>query len=224
MEIKNHPSLGGDDNKKQLELLKNKINGFLIDYFNYLVFSLGVIIFAAGLFLSVYPKYQQIAKVNEESKNNLQAEYETKLNYLNSIRNLQESYQSISAEEKTKLDGMLPAGRDTSAIIKEIESIAVRNGVILTSIKIEPESGGDRTNLIVGPSDGKEPPLGVFNQPPPEVGLIKININLGSINYPVLKNIIKAFENNLRLFDIAMVTFNAGDNQAVLSMYSYYLK
>lgn len=226
MEIKNHPPAGGEANKKpaQAEVLKNKINGFLINYFNYLVSSLGIIILVAGLFVLAYPKYQQISKANEEAKNNLQIEYETKFNYLNSIRNLRKSYESISDDEKAKIADMLPPKRDTSTIIKEIESIAVRNSAILTSIKIEPLAASGRTNLRVEPREDKEPPVGIFNQPPQGVGLVKLEISLNSINYPILKNIIKAFENNLRLFDIAKINFNASENMAILSIYSYYLQ
>jgi hypothetical protein len=54
--------------------------------------------------------------------------------------------------------------------------------------------------------------------------LIKIEVNLSSVNYPILKNIIKVFENNLRLFDIAKINFNVNDSQAVLNIYSYYLQ
>ncbi len=229
METKNNPPAGGeqkkqDEKQKQVEFIKNKINIFLISYFNYLALFLGVILLAAGLFVLAYPKYQQISKANEEAKNNLQIEYETKFNYLNSIRNLKKSYQSISDEDKAKIAGMVPAKRETGVIITEIESIAVRNSAILTSVKIEPEAAAGRTNLRVEPREDKEPPAGIFNQLPQGVGLIKIEVNLGSVNYPILKNIIKAFENNLRLFDVAKINFNASENTALLNIYSYYLQ
>jgi len=224
MEIKKHPPVGGEEIKKQAELLKIKINGFLINYFNYLILSLSIIILAVGLFILAYPKYQQISKANEEDKNNIQIEYEAKSNYLNSIRNLRKSYKSVSEEEKLKIAGMIPDKRDTSVIIKEIESIAVKNSAILTSIKIEPEKGTDRASLKVEAKESKEPPAGIFSQPPQGVGLIKIEVNLSSVNYPILKNIIKVFENNLRLFDIAKINFNVNDSQAVLNIYSYYLQ
>ncbi|MDD4271881.1 MAG: hypothetical protein PHF50_03695, partial [Patescibacteria group bacterium] len=202
MEVKNHPPIGGEKNKEQTEVLKNKINKLLINYFNYFIFSLSVIILAAGLFMLAYPKYQQIYKENKEAKNNLQAEYETKYNYLNSIRNLKKSYQAISEDQKTKIAAMVPAVNDTSLIIKEIESIAVKNSAILDSIRVESKSAG-RTNLKVDAEEKKEPPAGIFNELPQGVGSIMIEVNLSSVNYSILKNIIKAFENNLRLFDIA---------------------
>lgn len=224
MEIKKGPPVGGEENKKQAEVLKIKINGFLINYFNYLVFYLGIIILAAGLFVLVYPKYQQISKANKEAKNNLQIEYETKFNYLNSIRDLKKSYQSINDDEKAKIASMLPAVRDTGAIITEIESIAVRNSAILTSIKIEPEVASGRVNLKIEPKENKESLAGIFNELPQGVGKIKIEVRLGSINYPILKNIIKTFENNLRLFDISEISFNDSENEAFLNIYSYYLQ
>jgi len=227
MEIKKNSPAGGEENKKQAKLLKIKINGFLINYFSYLIFSLGIIILVAGLFILVYPKYQQISRANEEAENNLQIEYETKFNYLNFIRNLKKSYQSINDDEKAKIASMLPATRDTSIIITEVESIAVKNSAILTSIKIEPQSAGGRANfkaeLKAEPKENKEPPAGIFNELPQGIGLVKIEVNLSSVNYPILKNIIKAFESNLRLFDIAKISFNASENEALLNIYSYYL-
>ena len=223
MEAKKNPPVGGEENKKNIILFKIKINRFLISYFNYLVFSLGIIISVVGLFLLAYPKYQQISKENEEAKNNMQIEYEAKSSYLRSIRNSNKLYQLITEEEKAKIFSMIPAGRDTSVIIKEIESIVVRNSAILTSIRIEPQNVGARANFKVESGEKGESPAGIFNQPPQEVGLVKIEVDLNSINYSILKNIIKSFENNLRLFDIAKINFNARGNQALLNIYSYYL-
>lgn len=222
MEIKNYRSADKTARRKSTEPLKIKINGFLLDYFNYLILILSLIILVAGLFILVYPKYRQIAKANEAAKNNLQIEYETKLNYLNSIRNLRKTYQSISDDDKAKIDALAPPAGDTSVIITEIESIALRNGAILNSVKIEPPSAV-QPSLTTGPGENKESPAGIFNQLPAGAGLIKIEVNLSSVDYPLLKNIIKAFENNLRLFDIAKISFNVDKSQALLNIYSYYL-
>ncbi|MFA6307180.1 MAG: hypothetical protein WCV70_04400 [Patescibacteria group bacterium] len=223
MEIKKKSPAGEEENKKQTEALKIKISGFLINYFNYFIFSLGVIILVVGLFLFVYPKYRQILKENQESKNNLQIEYEAEFNYLSSIRDLKKSYQSISDGEKAKIAVMVPAMDDASVIITEIESIAVRNSAILTSIKIEPRGSGDKAAPETQPKENKDMPAGIFNQLPSGVGLIKIEVNLSSVNYSILKNIVKAFENNLRLFDIARISFDSDKDQALLNIYSYYL-
>ncbi|MBI2459630.1 MAG: type 4a pilus biogenesis protein PilO [Parcubacteria group bacterium] len=206
----------------ELERQENKINTFLLHYFNYLILALGLIILAAGLFILVYPKYQRIAKANQEAKNNLQTEYEDKLNYLNSISNLKKSYRSISEGDRAKLAGLVPPESDTNSLITEIESMAARNGVILTSIKIESKNAVGRNNFRVESKENQELAAGIFSQPPPAIGLIKMEVSLSSVDYSALKNIIKTFENNLRLLDLADISFNVSENQALLIIYSYY--
>lgn len=219
MEFKNNRPVGAAD-KKSTAVLKIKTNKFLINYFNYLILALGVVITAAGLFILVYPKYQQIS-TDKEIRKNLLAGYEARSDYLNSVRNLKKSYQSINDGDKDKINAMAPNQSDPGAIITEIESITARNSVILNSIRIESVGGGDRKVEV---KENKEPAAGIFNQPPTGVGLVKIEVKLSAVDYQVLKNIIKTFENNLRLFDIAKINFNVSENQALLNIYSYYLQ
>ena len=228
MEIKDKDNLQktakADKNNRQTELLKSKVNDFLMDYFNYLLIGLVLIIFVIGLFVIIYPKYQQIVQAKDEATKNLQAEYEVKLNYLNSIRNLQESYRLISADDREKINKMVPAINDPSAIITEIGSIAEKNSAILNSIKIDTQSNSDEPTTRSSSGENKDLPAGIFTQPPKGVNSVKITAALSSTNYPTLKNVIKTLENNLRLFDIVEINFNPDKNSATLGFYSYNLK
>ncbi|MFH1254952.1 MAG: hypothetical protein V1667_00525 [bacterium] len=212
-----------EENKKKPELLKIKISAFLINYFNYFISFIGIAILTAGLLAFIVPKYKMISKENEDAKNRIQVEYAEKTNRLNSARNLKESYKSASDGDKSKISAMIPAGSDTSAIISEIESISLRNGAILNSVKIETKSASADKNLKVETEVKSNPPAGIFSNPPEKIGLIKIEASLSSVNYSVLKNIIKSFENSLRLFDIAGISYQAEESQAILNIYSYYL-
>lgn len=204
-------------------LLKQRINNFLIIYFNYLTLALAFIIFAAGWFFFIYPQYQAIAKGNETAKKKLQAEYETKYLYLSAIRDLKNSYQSISEAERKKIEAMVPIGNQAVNLIPEIESIVLKNGAVLNSIKIEPEFKQSKKRSSVELGDKQELSAGIFDQLPEGVGLTKLEINLSSVNYPILKNLLKTFENNLWLLDIVGVDYNAKENKVVLIIYSYYL-
>lgn len=219
MEFKNNRPAGAAD-KKSTVVLKIKTNKFLINYFNYLILALGVVITAAGLFILVYPKYQQIS-ADKEIRKNLLTGYEARSDYLNSVRNLKKSYQSINDGDKAKINAMAPNQSDSGAIITEIESIVARNSAILNSIRVESVGDGDRKVEV---KENKESAAGIFNQPPTGAGLVKIEVKLSAVDYQVLKNIIKTFENNLRLFDLAKINFNVSENQALLNIHSYYLK
>ncbi len=212
-----------EENKKNPELLKIKISAFLINYFNYFIAFIGIAILIAGLLVFIVPKHKLISKENEDAKNRIQVEYAEKANRLNSARNLKESYKSASDEDKSKISSMIPAGRDTSAIMSEIESISLRNGAILDSVKIELKAADADKNLKIETAEKNNPPAGIFSKPPEKIGLIKIEASLSSVNYSVLKNIIKSFENSLRLFDIAGINYKAEGSEAILNIYSYYL-
>ena len=227
METKDKPLTHGADGEKENkpdDLLKAKINDFLISYFSYLVWGLAIIIFVVGSLLFVYPNYRQLDQANRAAKENLLAEYDKKADYLNSIINLKKSFQLVKAEEVRKIVAMLPSGSDTSGIISEIELIALRNGAILRSVKVNAEADRSAVRQKTESKEKTEPPAGIFEKLPTGVNRLKIEVSFGSINYPVLKNLIKTFENNLRLFDISKIDYDAADNKAVLIVYSYYLQ
>lgn len=220
METKENPLTGGEKNNQPQELLKIKINQFLINYFNYLIFILAIAILAAGLFIFIYPKYQKISLENEVVKNNFQVGYKAEIDYLDAVRNLKKSYQLISADDRKKIANLVPAEDDNGHVITEMESLIARNSAILSSIKIELKSAAHNPNIA--PAGNQATSLGVFEQLPQGVSLNRIEINLSSVSYPVLKNIIKSLENNLKLFDITQVSFNSKEDKAALIIYSYY--
>lgn len=236
MEIKDKPLRQPADSKKDKSpadepknkfnsLLKQRINIFLINYFNYLVLVLALVIFAAGLFLFIYPPYQQIVKNGKTVEKSLQTDYETKAGYLRDVRDLKSSYQPISEANRKKIEDMVPVGNEVTGLISEIESMVLKNGAILNSIKVgsEDPKSQPKTETTVESGKKQESLAGIFEQLPAEVGLARIEINLSSVNYQVLKNLLETFENNLPLMDIAKLDYDVQGNKVVFTVYSYYL-
>ncbi|MDO8667504.1 MAG: hypothetical protein Q7K35_00190 [bacterium] len=222
-----HPPSGEELDDKQEKkfdsLLKRRINLFLIDYFGYLSLALVFIIFASGLLFFVYPQYQKTIKGDEAAKKNLQGDYENKNRDLKAIRSLKDSYQSISDADKKRLAEMVPAGDNNIHLITEIESMALKNGVILNSIKIEENLKSQlKPKLRVDSDEKKVISAGIFEQLPEGIGSIKMDISLSSVSYSILKNLFKTFENNLRLMDIAKVDYDSEKNKVIFTIYSYY--
>lgn len=222
MEANNDPLKSGKE-KADHSLLKQQINNFLMNYFGFLVLSSALLVFVAGTFWLIYPQYKKIVKNNETARETLEKVYQAKESYLSGIENLKKIYQSISEADRKKITAMVPADKNVTGQIPEIESIVVRNGAVLNSIKIGAVDTAGRATAESVSNDGAGGAAGVFNGPLPEgVKLVKIEVNLGSVSYPVLKNIVKSFENNLRIFDIAKIDFNVFENKAILLIYSYY--
>ncbi|MEI6597142.1 MAG: hypothetical protein WCL13_02930 [bacterium] len=202
--------------------LKLKIDNFLINYLDYLILAVAAIILVLGLWLFIYPQYLQIVQ-DENARKKIQTEYENELDYFNFIVDFKKSYQSISEENKNKLAGMVPTQSDINGLIYIIEAIASKNGVVLNSLKVEPEIIRASAAVKAPAGGNKEPTGDIFEQLPPGVGRVKIEVNLSAVNYQVLKNVIKTFENNLRLLDIAKISYNFSESKVNLLAYSYYL-
>jgi len=227
MKIKDDPlrqTAADGSEKKVNSLFKQRLNNFLINYFSYLILALSFIIFIVGIFLFIYPQYRAIAESNKTDNKILQAEYEAKDNYLSAIRDLKNSYQLISAADREKIESMVPNSDKSINLIPEIETIVLKNGAVLNYVKIE-ENIKDQSNLKVKGESGETlaRPAGIFEHLPQGVGLTKVEISLSSVNYSVLKSLLKTFENNLWLLDIAKVDYDAQENKAIFTIYSYYL-
>lgn len=212
---------GGKKEKDMSEMLKANLNGFLINRFNYLVWGLAVIIFGTGLWLFAYPNYKKVDQENRAARENMQTEYDKKGQYLSVLLNLKNSYQLIETQDISKIKAMIPSNQDAGGIISEIELIALKNGVILKSVRISQEAARSSAQASDEAAAGSKPSESAAL--PAGVSRLKIEVSLSSLNYPILKNIIKTFENSLRLFDVSKVDYDASGGKAALTVYSYYL-
>lgn len=210
-------------------ILKQKINVFLISYFNHLTLAAAVLLVVISSWLFVYPRYRQISQDNELARQNLETAYEEKAALLKTILNLKEAYQSVSASDREKIYKLVPDASDENGLLEQIELIAAKNSVALNSLKIMLEEAKRQAKTAREPggpaetAEKKDPPAGIFTEPPQGVKRLKLEINLSSVSYPILKNVLKTIENNLRLLDVANVDYSVKENKATLMVYAYYL-
>ena len=200
---------------------RQKVNNFLINYFNWLILALMTIILTAGYFFLIAPKYRQITKKIATRSQQLETSYQTRLHYLTKLNKLREAYQSIDPKDKTKLEAMLPKTAETEKLITEVESIAIKNGLILASLSIEPlekTSLFDKLNAKANSQILQEPSASLFQ----EIRLVKIDLNLVGTDYQALKNLLRTLENNLRLIDINQMAYESTEDKTSLEAYAYY--
>lgn len=220
MEIKKN-SPDNINGKSDYNLFKRQANIFLLNYFNYLIFAVSLIIFVLGSTFFIYPRAKRIIASDQAERRNLQNQYDGQNGYLTKIINLKQSYRQISEADKKKIESMVPADKRVIGLIPEIESIVLKNGAFLNSIKIDSPDLKSRPGTSIEEKRG--PAAGIFGPLPEGIGLVKIEVDLGSVNYQVLKNIIKTLENNLRLLDVAKISYPAQESKVNLIIYAYYL-
>lgn len=138
---------------------------------------------------------------------------------------MKDSYEEIDKIDLDKIDSILPDVLGKDKLLSEMESLILKNGLLLTSLQIEevkevkkaisPE-GETSANLPGAAAQEKKNKL-------TNVGKIKINVDLAGTNYDNFKKILKAIEDNLRLLDIAKIQFNPDANKTSLEIFAYYL-
>lgn len=206
------------------EQLKQKVNGFLIKYFNLLAIVLAVIILIAGFFLLIKPKYNKISREIKLSNENSENKYNAAFNYLAQLNKLKAEYEKVSPEDIKKIEAMLPSEEFYEELFVQLESVVLKNGLLLTSIQISPEGipSGKESAAAKARNNPSEKNKAAEDILPEEITKIKIAMNVAGVDYFGLKNLLYALENNLQLIDITNLNFSPDQKGVTIEMFAYY--
>jgi len=205
-----------DEEVKLADKLKQKITNLLTNYFRRIVFILVITILITGYFIFIKPKYDQMVSNAKSETDELENNYTNRQRYLTRLVHLSVAYRQISEENKAKIEALVPNNPEVEKLISGIESIALKNSLILTSLSVEAQD--NKTQPIT--SEDKEINI---NQSPGNIATVKISMDVAGTDYFALKNLLKTIENNLRLLDVLSVKFNVGDKKTSLGLQAYYL-
>lgn len=182
-------------------------------YFFFVVLVVFVIIIACGYIFLIEPKYIAVSekvKAEEEQKTK---ELEDLTAYIDRLRQYRNKYNSISAEDKERIDGLISGKYLPESIFAEMEKLIFSRGLILNSINVaasqEKLNNADTGGTDSGQSSG--------------VGDIIIKLDIAGVNYEGLKQLLSIMESNLHLLDVKKVDFSPEQNSAQLEVVSYYL-
>lgn len=204
--------------------LKQKVNGFLIKYFNLLAIALAVIILIAGFFLLIKPKYNKISREIKLSNENSENKYNAAFNYLAQLNKLKAEYEKISPEDIKKIETMLPSEEFYEELFVQLEPIVLKNGLLLTSMQISPEGipSGKESAGAKARNNSPEKNKAAEDILPEEITKIKIAMSVAGVDYLGLKNLLYALENNLQLIDITNLSFSPDQKGVTIEMFAYY--
>lgn len=216
-------------------MVKQKINNFLLNYFSWIILAILLIILAMGFSMIIKPKYELISKDLELFKRDKEGEYLIHEVYLNKLKDLRKIYESISSEDKRKMDIILPEEVNSEELFSRMETLINQSNFILTSLQISPkEVAVDRLKegLINSKSKGKseskdtdeKDETNINELIKEEVAGININMNIIGTDYNGLKELLYLIESNLRLMDIEQISWSPISNSTHLKLVIYYLK
>ncbi len=201
---------------KKGEAPNQRIQELLINNFKWMIAAAVLIIFVLGYFLFLQPRYDDI--VNQ--KNDLASE-KTELssleNELLQLNSSKESYKSLDSATIDKINSILPDSKNKDDLPALFENIALKNGLLLTSINVNPqiagEAGGNAEETINSIQSGNG-----------EIGKIRISLQVFGTDYANLKKFLIALENNLRLLDVNKIDFSPATKKTTIDLVTYYLQ
>lgn len=209
-------------NTKLISRNNKAVNVFLIRYYNWLVVLIAILIIVVGYFLLIQPKYREINSSKEpDNQNQIEEQpYSKKQAELSKFIELERAYNKISKADKEKIEAILPSKPDVEKLMAEIESIVLKNGLILTSLSIqqtEEKKSNNITAVISGDNSGSKSTD--FSE---GIGLVRISLSVAGADYVSFKNLLKTIENNIRLMDIKNIKYNGDNSEISLDIIVYY--
>jgi Tfp pilus assembly protein PilO len=189
---------GGD---KEKEKKKKPPSALWVRYYKSVLALMVIAIAVVGWFVVVGPLYGDYAALDVAAKHD---EYETNKRVLDNFNNIKEEWESISEQDKQKLDYFLPTGKDIPGLVAMLDTMAKQSGFVATKISLS----------------YSEEPL----EDMPEVFPVLVSMSVEGGSYSGLKQFIDKIENNLRILDIGSLSFQSAKSIYVLNIYTYYLK
>lgn len=117
------------------------------------------------------------------------------------------SYNAISAEDRERLEKMLPDNVDNVRLIIDATGVATRHGITVKNIKTSASSANSSTNSAVIPTNSSPTRVNVANS----YDTVTLSFNV-STSYQTFIDFMKDLEASLRIMDISKITLNANDN------------
>ena len=195
---------------------------FLYRYFYFFSLILVIIVIVAGIFAFVIPKYRAIS---EEMKSR-DEEKRLELDYLNKyqveLTKYKSSYDRIDKDDVNKVNKIYPEVEDIEELFTELAVLVKKNGLLLNSVELS--KGGDKkAKKTVSKQEDSSSTEGQIPELPSDIGVISINLSISGVNYKSLKNILRTFENNLRILDIKNLSFKP-EGSLSLEVETYYVQ
>jgi len=210
------------------------INGYLVDYFSFIIIYVVLIIVFIGYFYVLNPKYKNIIKNNELHQSYKKKEITQLIGAVENYQNYKKIYDAIPANDKAKINSFLPNKDDSEELLIYIRNMMTRGGYKLLSLEVGPfTKKNEVAAATVSPAanksaikklnaDQSEPGTGQATTTK-EMGIIDISLKVGGLNYSALKNFFQFVERDARFFDIENVDFSLSDGVADLRLKAYYL-
>lgn len=213
--------------------IKNKINSFLNNNFQYFSFLMLFFVFWFSFNFILLPKYEKVVitsnEVLETKKEMFITEYRELVSYKRNI----EVFESISQEDIDKINKMVPGSTPKDDIFMEFAYFLMKNNFNIKALKVSDplelssasQPGSRRTMVASGNNLEIDSRLTqIAYSLPSNIGSWLVRAEVSNVNYVDLKYLIDIIENNLKITDIVYLDFDPESKTVKFDALIYYFK
>lgn len=166
-------------------ITKNIIKKTIVANFKLFIFVAPLTILLVGYVYFLKPKYEKVQIAGGLTLKTLNDSFKVKMEYLENLKNLEQSYNNLSPEEKEKLKQTFPFDEDLPNLFVHFKKIAKENGFTLGAIRFNK-----------GQEEGK-------------IRALNIELSLDDGSYESLKKFLEKLERDVKIIDVDSVAFSA---------------
>jgi len=199
---------------------KNSLNTFLNKYFNLFVVIFVSFLLFIGYLLILQPKVSSASAAISENISSHQKLLQAEKIKLANLKEAIKDYDNIDTVDLDRVNRILPNEYDKELLYGEIEELITKNGFTPISITLTKEGEAGATGQSA-PSDASSNEATTTESS--KIGVINISLNIASVDYAGLKNLLAILESNLRLLDVKKLSLDGGHSGG-LELSTYYYK
>lgn len=171
----------------------------------------GVVALALAWFFALRPALTAYHAERQTSIEELKDRLAQRRASLAKFAAIDETFASITPEERGKLDAVLPRDAGVPELITNIEALVRLSGLTLDSLEVDAANDASASPL---PAAGER-------AVPPGVRIYPITVQMQGLNYLTLKKFLQRVETNERLLDLPALTFVGSGEGLSVTLHAY---
>jgi len=187
--------------------------------FNLVIVAIVLVLLFASYLLIIRPKFETTLVAIKSNIDQRETFYQSQRQKLVNLQAAVALYRKIGTDNIDKVNSILPDEYAKEKLFGELEDLLSSKGLMLDSLQLSKE-GEDNDDGPMVPRDQNS--LSIPHSQ--NIGIIRAEMSLSSVDYVALKNLLPLLETQLQLIDVESLDFDPAGETVKLVYYTYYFK
>jgi len=181
--------------------------------------GIAIVVLLIGALWVLYPKYDSISKQGILSYDAKKLQLQSRVEYLNKLNSMLDNFRNIDSNKVAMANRILPGEKQIPELFVMLDQLGRDLGVRVSRIAFSSQTAVPATTK----GGQAVSTTGVVGQKQ-SMGITVVLEFDDSISYGRYKEILTAFEQNIRIMDLNSVSYDSSQKSMSLNLTTYYLQ